>query len=152
MKFIGNLGVRKRLIVVFVLAYIFMLLIGVQGILGANKINQGSKDIYSNNLIAIKGLEEIKGILSDSVDKSKIDKLIRDNEIATKPINSNNIAEFNKVQKIIIIYIVVAILFIILLSSKVDKNIMKSLNKIKDSANRLALYDFSNPIIITSID
>ncbi|WP_291635158.1 methyl-accepting chemotaxis protein [Clostridium sp.] len=152
MKFIANLGVRKRLIVVFVLAYIFMLLIGVQGILGANKINQGSKAIYSNNLIAIKGLEEIKGNLSDTVEKTKIDQLISENEKATKAINSNNIAQFNKVRKIIIIYIVVAILFIILLSSKVDKNIMKSLNKIKDSANRLALYDFSNPIIITSMD
>ena len=152
MKFITNLGVRKKLIIVFVISYIFMVLIGVVGILGSSKISQGSKEIYSNNLIAIKGLQEIKGNLIDIGDKSKVDQLISDNEKATKELNSNNIAQFNKVRITIIIYIVVAILLIILISSIVDKNIMKSLNKIKDKANKLALYDFSEPIAITSMD
>lgn len=152
MKFITNLGVRKKLIIVFVISYIFMVLIGVVGILGSSKISQGSKEIYSNNLIAIRGLQEIKGNLINIGNKSKVDQLISDNEKATKELNSNNIAQFNKVRITIIIYIVVAILLIILISSTVDKNIMKSLNKIKDKANKLALYDLSEPIAITSMD
>jgi len=44
---------------------IFIVLIGTAGILNSAKINEGSKAIYSNNLIAIKDLTAIKGNLND---------------------------------------------------------------------------------------
>ena len=144
MKFFVNLGVRKKLVAVFLVVYIFMTLIGVEGIIGSSKINQGSKQIYTNNLIAIKNLREIND--------EKLDGLISSNEKEAKLINSNNIAQFNKVKITIIVYIVVAILIIILISSTVDKNIMKSLNRIKNLASRLALYDVSEPTSVTSMD
>ncbi|MBU3189977.1 methyl-accepting chemotaxis protein [Clostridium bowmanii] len=96
MNFFKNLTVRKKLVSVFSVVCIFIILIGVEGIVSSAKINEGSKAIYSNNLVSIKDLEEIKGnlngISSDTLkivferDRSKldeqlknIDKLVNDN-------------------------------------------------------------------------
>ena len=65
MKFFNNLGVRKKLISVFLVVCIFMALIGVEGILSSSKINEGSKIMYSNDLVPFKLLEEIKGNIND---------------------------------------------------------------------------------------
>ncbi|WP_026884819.1 methyl-accepting chemotaxis protein [Clostridium akagii] len=65
MKFFVNLGVKKKLILVFLVICIFIGLIGVEGILSSSKINKGSKSIYSDSLISIKDLEEIKGNLNE---------------------------------------------------------------------------------------
>ncbi|MBZ9685712.1 methyl-accepting chemotaxis protein [Clostridium estertheticum] len=87
MNFFVNLSVRKKLVSVFSVICIFMVLIGVEGIISSAKINEGSKYIYSTNLIAIKDLEEIKGSLNYSSanilrivfirDKSKLDEQIK---------------------------------------------------------------------------
>ena len=61
MKFFINLGVKKKLISIFSVICIFIFLIGVEGILSSAKINEGSKSMYSNNLISIRNLEEING-------------------------------------------------------------------------------------------
>ncbi|MGH4137918.1 methyl-accepting chemotaxis protein [Clostridium sp.] len=87
MKLFINLGVKKKLILVFSAVSIFMILIGLEGILSASKINEGSKSIYSNNLIAIKDIEEIKGNINEmrvnlveivfNRDRSKLDEQIK---------------------------------------------------------------------------
>jgi methyl-accepting chemotaxis protein len=65
MKFFINLGVKKKLILIFSVICIFMVLIGVQGISSSAKINEGSKSIYSNNLVSIKNLEGISANLNE---------------------------------------------------------------------------------------
>ena len=60
MKFFVNLSVKKKLVSVFSVVCIFMVLIGAEGILSSAKINDSAKEIYSNNLISIKDLEEIQ--------------------------------------------------------------------------------------------
>ena len=65
MKFFVNLSVKKKLILVFSIVCIFMVLIGIEGILSSAKINRDLNTIYSNNLISIKDLEEIKGNINE---------------------------------------------------------------------------------------
>lgn len=65
MKFFADLGVKKKIILVFSVISIFTVLIGVEGISSSSKINDGSNAIYSNNLIAIRDLGEIKGNLNE---------------------------------------------------------------------------------------
>lgn len=87
MKFFINLGVKKKLILVFSVICIFIILIGLQGILSSSKINEGSKSIYNSNLISIKDLEEIKGNINEmrvdilkivfERDKSNLDEQIK---------------------------------------------------------------------------
>lgn len=87
MKFFINLGVKKKLILVFSVVCIFMVLIGLEGIISSSKINEGSKSIYSNSLISIKDLEEIKGNINEmrvnmlkivfERDMSKLDEQIK---------------------------------------------------------------------------
>jgi len=87
MKFFIDLGVRKKLILVFSVVLIFIGLIGIEGILSSAKINEGSKSIYGDNLISIKDLEEISGNINEvranmlrivfERDKSKLDEEIK---------------------------------------------------------------------------
>lgn len=87
MKFFANLSVRKKLISVFSVICIFIILIGAEGILSSSRINEGSKSIYSNNLVSIKDLEEIRGDINEiranvlrivfERDKSKLDEQIK---------------------------------------------------------------------------
>ena len=87
MKFFSNLGVKKKLISVFLVICIFIILIGAEGILSSAKINEGSKGIYNTNLTIIKNLEEIKANTNNiSADmrsivfernKSKLDEQIK---------------------------------------------------------------------------
>ncbi|MGH4137913.1 methyl-accepting chemotaxis protein [Clostridium sp.] len=65
MNFFVNLRVKKKLIMVFSVVCLFIVLIGVVGIVNSAKINEGSKAMYSNNLIAIKDLTGIQGNLND---------------------------------------------------------------------------------------
>jgi len=88
MKFFINLSVRKKLVSVFSVICIFLILIGTEGVLGSSKINEGSKQIYSNNLISIKDLEETKGNINDIganmiVIVFGVDKLNVENNIKT---------------------------------------------------------------------
>ncbi|MBU3160060.1 methyl-accepting chemotaxis protein [Clostridium frigoris] len=245
MNFFENLSVKKKLVSVFSVICIFIILIGVEGILSSAKINEGSKDIYSNYLTSIKDLEEIKAISNDGTanmlrivferDRTKLEKQIKvtadlSNEIdklekeydsllttskeedkiygefkndsvkyrdarttvielvkannykeavkmnnsemvllkasmlekleeciiinkeSAKQANSNNIAQFNSVRNIIIVYTTIAFLIIIFMAYILSKNIMNPLNKIKNLAGRLSHYDFSDEIIITRKD
>ncbi|MCB2359223.1 methyl-accepting chemotaxis protein [Clostridium estertheticum] len=84
MKFFVNLSVKKKLVSVFLVVCIFMIIIGVQGVISSSKINESSKSIYSNNLQSIKNLEETKGNVNSiraemlrivfERDKSKLDE------------------------------------------------------------------------------
>ena len=65
MKFFVNLSVKKKLVSVFSLVCVFMILIGAEGILSSAKINDSAKQMYSNNLISIKDLEETKGNINE---------------------------------------------------------------------------------------
>ncbi|MBU3142963.1 methyl-accepting chemotaxis protein [Clostridium sp. CF012] len=90
MKFFINLSVKKKLILVFSVICIFMVLIGTVGISSSSKINKGSKSIYSNNLMAIRDLEEIKGNLNYG--SANILRIIfeRDNSKLDEQIKVNN--------------------------------------------------------------
>lgn len=87
MKFFINLSVRKKLISVFSVVCIFMVLIGVQGILSSSKINEGSKYVYNNNVASISALKEVKININEignnmlrivfERDKSKLDEQIK---------------------------------------------------------------------------
>ncbi|MBW9171666.1 methyl-accepting chemotaxis protein [Clostridium estertheticum] len=96
-KFFVNLKVKKKLILVFSVICIFIVLIGAQGIISSSKISDGSKFIYSNSLISIKDVEEIKGNINEmrgnmltivfERDRSKLDKQIENiNNLTNKDI------------------------------------------------------------------
>jgi len=97
MKFFVNLSLKKKLISVFSVISIFIMLIGIEGILSSLKINEGAKTIYSTNLISIRDLEEIKvntnNIGSNMLaivferDRSKLDEYIKDIDDLTKEDN-----------------------------------------------------------------
>ena len=245
MKFFVDLGVRKKLILVFSVVLILIGVIGVDGIISSGNINEGSKSIYSNNLISIKDLSEIKSNINEGrasliklvfeKDITKIDEqskiideltkkneknmkeyeslpetseeeekayddfkndLIKYRELRTKTIdlakandfdaaikitnseltvtknnaiekiekcidineksaeqaNLDNIAQFNKVRYTIITYTAIAFLVVLLITYILSKNILYPLNKIKDLAERLARYDFSEVMTITRKD
>jgi len=87
MNFFVNLSVKKKLISVFSLVCIFIVLIGVEGVLSSAKINNSAKKMYSNNLTAIKDLEEMSSNINETRanmlrivferDRSKLDDLIK---------------------------------------------------------------------------
>lgn len=66
MKFFRNLSVKKKLNIVFTIICIFILLIGAQGVFSSAKISKSANDMYSNNLISIKNLEETKGNIDEA--------------------------------------------------------------------------------------
>ena len=110
MKFFVNLSVKKKLILVFSVVCIFMVLIGVERILSSAKINNSAKDIYSNNLISIKNLEEIKGNINEiranmlrivfERDRSKLDEQIKPIDDLTNKINKTLMKEYEIYQRI----------------------------------------------------
>jgi methyl-accepting chemotaxis protein len=65
LNFFVNLRVKKKIIIVFSVVCTFIVLIGVVGISNSARLNEGSKAIYSTNLIAIKDLTSIKSNLKD---------------------------------------------------------------------------------------
>ena len=250
MKSFSNLGVKKKLIVVFSVVCIFMVLIGAEGILSSAKINNSATKMYNNNLISIKDLEEMSRNITEvkanmlrivfEGDKSKLDEQIKtistlaiedenwkkeyesiqddlNRDIAEEetqtyddfkkelvnyrelrnmiisfvkannyneavktynskmPIimdsmveklqkcidinqklayqtNLDDIAQFHKVRYKIITYTTIAFLIILLMAYMLSKNIMNSLNKMKELAQRLSNYDFSTPMTITRKD
>lgn len=106
MKFFINLSVRKKIISVFSVVCMLIVLIGVQGVLSSSKISKGSDYIYSNNLISIKALEEVKananGIsvnistLIFEKDRSKLDEQIKTmDELVNK--NDKYIKEYENI-------------------------------------------------------
>ena len=97
MKFFINLGVKKKLIVVFSVVCIFMVLIGAEGILSSAKINNSATKMYNNNLISIKDLEEMSrnitevkanmGELPNKLPKSKLELTSKRTKYSTSYIN-----------------------------------------------------------------
>lgn len=81
-----------------------------------------------------------------------LDELITINIKTAEQANLNNISQFNRVKNEIIIYTAIAFLFIIFMAYILIKNIMDPLNNIKDLAQRISSYDFSEHIIITGKD
>lgn len=87
MKLFLNLSVKKKLISVFSVVCIFMVVIGVEGILSSSKINAGSEYIYTSNVASISSLKEIKININEissnmlrivfERDKSKLDEQIK---------------------------------------------------------------------------
>ena len=65
MKLFINLGVKKKLISIFSIICIFIVLIGVSGILSSAAINENANEMYSNNLVSIKDLEGIRGNINE---------------------------------------------------------------------------------------
>ncbi len=87
MKLFINLGVKKKLISVFSVICIFIVLIGVYGIIGCASINKNANEMYSNNLVSVKDLEGIRVNISEITanmlkivferDRSKLDEQIK---------------------------------------------------------------------------
>ncbi len=86
MKLFINLGVKKKLISVFSVICIFIVLIGVYGIIGCASINKNANEMYSNNLVSVKDLEGIRVNIGEITtymleivferDRSKLDEQI----------------------------------------------------------------------------
>ena len=91
MKFFINLSVRKKLISVFSVVCIFIVLVGVEGILSSAKISEGSKSIYSNNLISIKDVEEIKCNINDM--RAEINRMVFERDRSKLDEQINNISD-----------------------------------------------------------
>ncbi|MBU3133929.1 methyl-accepting chemotaxis protein [Clostridium gasigenes] len=81
-----------------------------------------------------------------------LDELITINIKTAEQANLNNISQYNRIKNAIIIYTAIAFLFIIFMAYILIKNIMDPLNNIKDLAERISSYDFSEHIIITGKD
>lgn len=94
MKFFVDLGVRKKLILVFSVVLILIGIIGVNGIISSGKINEGSKSIYSNNLISIKDLSEIKSNINEG--RASLIKLVFEKDITKIDEQSKIIDELTK--------------------------------------------------------
>ncbi|WP_346937174.1 methyl-accepting chemotaxis protein [Clostridium sp.] len=87
MKLFINLGVKKKLISIFLIICIFIVMIGVNGILSSETINENANEMYSNNLVSIKDLEGIRGNINEittnmtkilfEIDRSKLDEQIK---------------------------------------------------------------------------
>lgn len=87
MKLFINLGVKKKLISIFSVICIFIVLIGVYGIIGCASINKNANEMYSNNLVSVKDLEGIRVNISEITanmlkivferDRSKLDEQIK---------------------------------------------------------------------------
>jgi len=79
MKLFVNLSVKKKLVSVFSVVCIFIVLIGVEGILSSAKINDNARGIYSDNLISITDLEEIQGNVNET--RAKIITIVFERDI-----------------------------------------------------------------------
>ncbi len=87
MKLFINLGVKKKLISIFSVICIFIVLIGVNGMISCASINENANEMYSNNLVSVKDLEgirvnigEITAYMLEIVferDRSKLDEQIK---------------------------------------------------------------------------
>ena len=93
MNFFVDLRVKKKLIVVFSVVCVFMILIGAVGISNSAKINEGSKGIYSTNLIAVRDLTGIKGNLND-IGVNTL-RMIFERDRSKLSLQLNNIANIN---------------------------------------------------------
>ncbi|MBU3175944.1 methyl-accepting chemotaxis protein [Clostridium estertheticum] len=67
-------------------------------------------------------------------------------------VNSNNTVQINKSRDLIILITVISFVITHLMAYALCGNIMKPLNKIRDLASRLSVYDFSTPITIIRRD
>ncbi|AGF59402.1 methyl-accepting chemotaxis protein [Clostridium saccharoperbutylacetonicum] len=92
-------------------------------------------------------LTTIKNSLLGNIQKS-----IDANKKVAEQVNQNNTTQFNSVRNLTIIYTAVSFFIILFMSYILSKNIMVPLRKIKELAERLAVYDFSSPILITRKD
>jgi methyl-accepting chemotaxis protein len=92
-------------------------------------------------------LTTIKNSLLENIQKS-----IDANTKTAEQANLSNIAQFNSIRNLILIYTAAAFLVILFMSYMLSKNISAPLRKIKEFAQRLSNYDFSTPIEITRKD
>ncbi|MFL0198080.1 methyl-accepting chemotaxis protein [Clostridium sp. WILCCON 0269] len=83
---------------------------------------------------------------------SNLNKLIDTNLNQTKTFNSNNYSVYMKSNKIMIALIIIGLLFAVALGLIISIDINNPLVKIKSFAERLSVYDFSDPISITRKD
>lgn len=65
MKLLDNIKIRTKFILTFLILLMLTFGLGTQGILGAGKINNGSKMIYESRFAAVKDLKDIKGNLNE---------------------------------------------------------------------------------------
>ena len=82
----------------------------------------------------------------------KLDKLVITNEQYAKQSNIESTNQFKKARNRIIIYTAIAFLITMLMSYIIMRSIIDPLNKIKDLAGRLSIYDFSKTLIISTKD
>lgn len=82
----------------------------------------------------------------------KLQKSIDINEKLAEIANSNNIFEYKRIMYIIITSTIVLYILMSIFATLISNSITKPLNKIKELAERLSNYDFSDPIVITRKD
>ena len=80
MKFFVDLGVRKKLILVFSVVLIFIVLIGFKGIISSASINNNANLMYSNNLTSVKDLEEIN--VNITAGREALTKIVLEKDIS----------------------------------------------------------------------
>ena len=106
MKLYNNLKVKKKLLVIFCVIFVFVALLGATGVFGIYKFNDASDKLYNLNLKSIKDLEEVKANINEinaqvnravyENDPNKIDMQISEiNELTDK--NQKMISEYEKI-------------------------------------------------------
>jgi len=81
-----------------------------------------------------------------------LEKCIEINEKLAEQANLDNMSEFNNIKYKISIWTAIAFLIIIFIAYILSQNIVNSLNRTKELAQRLSNYDFRTPIKVTSND
>ncbi len=102
---------------------------------------------YDTDLTEYKNLE-----VSRSKVVASLTKLIDYSSFNAKEENNNNINLHKNVQIEITTFIIIGLVFTLVLGFSMTRNILIPLNKIKDYANNLAQYNFSEEIIIAGKD
>lgn len=84
MKTFNNFKIRTKLLLTFFIMVLFIITVGISGIMGVNKINSGAKIIYQDNLLSITTLNHIKeNILIIRADIATISNPINKDQIPT---------------------------------------------------------------------
>ncbi|WP_333859539.1 methyl-accepting chemotaxis protein [Clostridium sp.] len=98
-------------------------------------------------------VEEYESILnSEEMMMNNIDKLIYKQVKAAEKANSESYSLYLKNHKIMLLFMIGGLLFAVALGLIISRDITVPLIKIKSLAEKLALYDFSTPIVITRSD
>ena len=106
MELYNNLSVKKKLLVVFCIIFVFVALLGASGFVGIYKFNRASDKLYNLNLKSIKNLETVKANIIEinaqvnravfENDPNKLDMQMSEvNELTS--INQKIISEYEKI-------------------------------------------------------